>query len=133
MNHPNKTWVAWLLDAIQKGAALGYNGPRGPMKAKNLSSAFQNTHIIDQEIDKECTAGRLLGPFHASPLDNLKCSGVGVVPKKNGKWRMIHHLSAPAGQSINDGIPKDEFSLHYSSVDDATCILSKLGKGAFLA
>jgi hypothetical protein len=132
-NHPDKTWVSWLLDAIEKGTTLGYDGPRGSMKARNLTSAFQHTHVIDQEIDKECKAGRILGPFQDQPLENLKCSGVGVVPKKNGKWRMIHHLSAPAGQSINDGISKDDFSLHYSSVDDATSILHKLGKGALLA
>ena len=132
-SHPDKTWVSWLLKAIKHGTTLGYDGPRGPMKAGNLSSAFQHARIVDEEIAKECNAGRLLGPFETPPLENLKCSGVGVVPKKNGKWRMIHHLSAPAGQSINDGIAKDNFSLHYSSVDDATRILSRLGKGAFLA
>ena len=132
-SHPDKTWVSWLLKAIKHGTTLGYDGPRGPMKAGNLSSAFQHARIVDEEIAKECDAGRLLGPFETPPLENLKCSGVGVVPKKNGKWRMIHHLSAPAGQSINDGIAKDNFSLHYSSVDDATRILSRLGKGAFLA
>lgn len=53
----------------------------------------------------------------------------------SGKWRMIYHLSAPAGQSINDFISKENlsFSLHYASVDDATSILSRLGKGALLA
>ena len=55
------------------------------------------------------------------------------MPKKNGKWRMIHHLSAPTGHSINDFISKDEFTLHYSSVDTATQILTKIGKGALLA
>ncbi len=119
--------------AIKQGATLGYDGPRGPMKANNLPSAFQHTHIVDTEIAKECEAGRLLGPFTESPLENLKCSGVGVVPKKNGKWRMIYHLSAPVGHSVNEGISKEDFSLRYSSVDDATRILSKLGKGAFLA
>ena len=100
------------------------------MKASNLLSAFQHTHIIDEEIAKECDAGRILGPFETPQLESLKCSGVGVVPKKNGKWR--RHLSAPAGQSINDGKAKEDFSMHYSSVVDATRILSRLGKGAFL-
>ena len=132
-SHPDRAWVSWLIQSIQQGVTLGYKGPRGPMKANNLPSAYQYKHIVDQEIEKECTAGRVLGPFPTPPMENLKCSGVGVVPKKNGKWRMIHHLSAPAGRSINDFISKDEFSLHYSSVDDATSILSRLGKGALLA
>ena len=97
------------------------------MKASNLLSTFQHTHIIDEEIAKECDAGRILGPFETPPLENLKCSGVGVVPRKNGKWRMIHHLSAPAGRSINNGIAKEDSS------SSATRILSRLGKGAFLA
>ena len=133
VNHPDKALVSWLLNGIKQGVTLGYDGPRGPMTARNLSSAFQHTQITDREIHKECQAGRVQGPFTNPPLQNLKCSGVGVVPKKNGKWRMIHHLSAPTGQSINDFITKDAFSLHYSSVDDATNILSSLGKGALLA
>ena len=43
------------------------------------------------------------------------------------------HLSAPAGKSVNDGIPPDEFSLHYSSVDDAVTILLHLGRGTLMA
>ena len=43
------------------------------------------------------------------------------------------HLSAPAGKSVNDGIPPDEFSLYYSSVDDAVTILLHLGRGALMA
>ena len=43
------------------------------------------------------------------------------------------HLSAPAGRSVNDGIPLDEFSLHYSAVDDAVTILLHLGRGTLMA
>ena len=46
-------------------------------------------------------------------------SGVGVVPKKSGKLRLIHHLSSPSGRSVNDGIPKADFSLHYVTIDNA--------------
>ena len=45
---------------------------------------------------------------------------------------MILHLSAPLGQSIMT-ILKEEFSLRYASIDDATCMLSALGKGALMA
>ena len=46
---------------------------------------------------------------------------------------MIMHLSAPVGRRINDGIHPDEFSLHYSSVDDAVAIRLHLGNGALMA
>ena len=43
------------------------------------------------------------------------------------------HLSVPSVSSINDYISKEEFTLTYSSVDDAVRILSKLGRGALMA
>ena len=46
---------------------------------------------------------------------------------------MIMCLSPPAGRSVNDGIHPDDFSLHYSSVDDAVAIFLHLGKGALMA
>ena len=46
---------------------------------------------------------------------------------------MILHLSAPLGRSINDHISKEDFSLHYASIDDATRMLSALGRGALMA
>ena len=131
--HPDRAWVSWLLDAIKNGVRIGYEGTRDATIAPNLHSSLKHPQAIDREIQKECEAGRLLGPFPLPPIQHLKCSGVGAVPKKNGKWRMIYHLSAPAGSSVNDHIPKDAYSLHYSSVDDATQILSHLGRGAFLA
>ena len=103
------------------------------MEARNLLSAHTHPTVVDEEIQQECQAGQLLGPFRERPLPNLKCSGVGVVPKKNGKWRMIHHLSAPPGSSVNVHIPKDPYSLQYSSVDDAVCLLCSLGNGAQMA
>ena len=45
---------------------------------------------------------------------------------------MILHLSAPPGESINDHISKEDFSLHYTSVD-AIHMLSALGKGVLMA
>ena len=57
---------------------------------------------------------------------------MGVVSKKEGKWRVINLLSAPFGGSVNIINPK-EFSLRYTSVHDAINICSRLGRGALLA
>ncbi|KAL5510801.1 hypothetical protein EMCRGX_G006403 [Ephydatia muelleri] len=46
---------------------------------------------------------------------------------------MILHLSAPEGHSINDYISKDEFNLHYSTIDDAVALLGKFQRGALMA
>ena len=104
VHHPDKAWVARLLHGIQHGVDIGYMGPRQPMDARNLLSAHAHPHIIQTELQKEVDAGRIRGPFMHRPLPALRCSGLGVVPKKGNKWRMILHLSAPSGASINDFI-----------------------------
>ena len=68
-----------------------------------------------------------------SRFSSLCCSGVGIVPKKSGKLRLIHHLSAPAGVSVNDGIPKDLYSLQYVTIDNAINMILCLGRGTLLA
>ena len=131
--HPDKAWVSKVLTAIKIGVRIGHTDPRHYTHARNLSSAFQHPEVIDQELAKERDVGRILGPFTTTLIYPLHCSGFGAIPKKNGKWRMIMHLSAPVGRSVNDGIHPDDFSLHYSSVDDAVAIFLHLGKGALMA
>ena len=75
----------------------------------------------------------MAGPFSSPPFDDLHCSGVGIVPKKDGGWPLINHLSAPNGLSINDFIDLHDYSLQYTSVDDAIRICQTLGKGALMA
>ena len=85
------------------------------------------------ELNKEFLSGRIRSPFCHQPLPALCCSGLGVVPKKDNKWRLIHHLSAPAGSSVNDYIPKEFFSFHYSSVDDSVHLLIAMVPGVLMA
>ena len=119
--HPDKAFTLQLLTALQRGVDIGYKDPVGPNKANNQPSTLQHPHVIDAELAKECAAGCILGPFQSRPLTNLRCSGVGIVPKKHNKWRMIMHLSAPVGNRIIDFIPRDDFSLHYTSIYDTCC------------
>lgn len=132
-HHPDKAWVSWLLHAIDHGVAIGYDGPRRPRETRNLASAAAHPEAIDKELHKELAAARVLGPYAEPPLPRLQCSGLGVVPKKSGKWRVIMHLSAPAGASVNDYIPRDQFSLQYASVDDAIQLVLRHGPGALMA
>ena len=108
-------------------------GPYGPSETCNLKLALEHTQVLKQELRKECLASQILGPFSSRPIRNLKCSGLGAVPKKGGKWCIILHLSALLGKSINDHISKEDFSLHYASMDDTTHMLSALEKGAPMA
>ena len=131
--HPDKPWTSQLIKNLTEGARVGFTGTRVARTAPNLASAHLHPEVIDNELSKECSKGHIAGPYPTPPLPNLQCSGVGVVPKKNNTWRMIMHLSAPNMLSINDGINKEDYSLHYSSIDDATRLVAKLGRNCFLA
>ena len=132
-HHPNKAWVTRLLHGMDFGVSTGYKGPHLPYQAHNLASALAHPEAVDAELDKEVQAGRVLGPFSLRPSGNLRTSGLGVVPKMNGKWRVILHLSAPEGHNINDFISREEFTLHYSTIDDAVALLSMFNRGALMA
>ena len=74
-----------------------------------------------------------LGPLRHSSTPQLRCSGLGLVPKHDGGWHAIYHLSAPYGSSINDSISSQDYTLSYCSVDDAFMIVSSLGRSALMA
>ena len=131
--HPDKVFVRQLIDDLQHGCSIGYTGPQFVHQANNLLSAHQQTTVIDATLQKECAVGRILGPFQTPPLPNFHTSGLGLVPKHDGGWRIIYHLSAPAGHSVNDFIDPFTYSLSYCSIDDAYTIINKLGPGALLS
>ena len=122
VNHPDKAFVKQLISDLVHGCSIGYHGPQFGANAKHLSSALQHTNIIDESLKKETEAGRILGPFYTPPLPNLRCSGLGAIPKHDGGWRIIYHLSAPTGSSINDFIDPNTYTLSYCTVDDAYTI-----------
>lgn len=56
-----------------------------------------------------------------------------LVPKKTpGDFRMIHHLSYPIGQSVNDFIDPALCSVTYTSSDTAISMVQDLGQGCWM-
>ena len=131
-NHPNKGFVRQLLHNVTHGCCIGYDGPHFSHVAQHLPTAYTHAHVITSSIEKECLAGRMAGPYTQPPLPHLRCSGLGVVPKKDGGWRVIYHLSAPHGSSINDYIDPARFSLHYCTIDSAISTVNNLGPGTLM-
>ena len=131
--HPDQNFVHELIHNIQHGCNIGYNGPQFAHCSKNLPSAYQQPLILDNALSQECNAGHILGPSDNPPLSDLRCSGLGLVPKHDGGWHTVYHLSAPHGNSINDYINPDDYTLSYCSVDDAYAILKLLGTGALMS
>ena len=112
---------------------IGYLGPQFAHSANNLASASWQPKVIDSALQKECEAGRILGPFQSPPLPNFRSSGLGLVPKHDGGWRIMYHLSAPAPHSINDYVDPNSFSLTSCTIDDAYSIINKFGPNALLS
>ena len=104
------------------------------MRSQNLKSAKDNPTSVTEKLSKELTAGRIVGPFDVPPFHPFRVSPLGIISKKSpGEFRLIHHLSYPAGSSVNDGIPKELATVRYATIDDAIRLIKSLGKGCFLA
>lgn len=130
----NESDKKFLVDGFTEGFKIPFQGVREQRFCNNLKSADQNLSILQEKINNEVRCGRAAGPFKNAPFNNFQCSPLGLVPKKQeGEFRVIHHLSYPEGQSINDGIPQDICSVQYQTIDDATNLLKQLGRGVLFA
>ena len=113
---------------------MGYKGSLAHKESPNLTSTRDHPEIVSEKIKKECSLGRLAGPFKEKPFTNFSISPIGLVPKKEeGKFRLIHHLSYPQGESINDGIPDTESIVQYQSIDEAVALITHVGQNCYLA
>ena len=123
--------AAILTNGFRSGFSLGFQGERRAISAPNLSSARQFPGVLLTKISKEVSLGRIVGPFWQPPFRNFRCSPVGLVPKHTpGEFRLIQHLSAPRGLSVNDFIDPDQCSVSYTSFDRAVELVLSLGECA---
>ena len=133
-NHPDTTFVSYLISGLLEGFYIGCFGPERTRISRNLRSAEDNPLQVQEYLEKELKAGRILGPFQSPPLPDFQCHPIGIVPKKTPKkFRAIMDLSYPEGESINDYICKEEFSLKYVTVDKAITFRQKWGTGCLLS
>lgn len=131
--YPNRKHAQILLDGFSNGFRVNYEGPRVSTECNNLISAKDHEFQLGEKIIKEVNAGRIAGPFHRAPFANLRLSPVGLVPKKDGGWRMIQHLSYPQGSSVNEFIDPELATVQYTSFDKVLDTISGIGRGAQLA
>ena len=132
-HHPDQQFAQGLLHDLRFGCNIGYSGPRSARITPNLQSALLHPEAVSEALAKELSRGHTAGPFPSPPLPNLQCSPLGVVPKKDGTWRIIMDLSSPRGSSINDHISKDDYTLHYTTFDHALTLVARHGQNALMA
>ncbi|XP_053388430.1 uncharacterized protein LOC128551553 [Mercenaria mercenaria] len=130
--YPQST-AAELIEGLTKGFPLHHSGPRQPRDSPNLASSKKDPAMVYEKIQKEIDKGRIGGPFRVKPFPNLQTSPTGLVPKKDGDYRMIHHLSYPENKSINTFIDGNLCTVSYSTIDEAAQMIFNLGQGSFLS
>lgn len=81
----------FLFEDFQYGFHIPFQGPRLPCFSNKLKLVVGFEHVVRDKVQKELQEGRVLGPFLALPIPNLRVSPLGIVPKKtHGKFRLIH-------------------------------------------
>ena len=132
--YPNRRAADSLKMGFSEGFMLGFEGPRSARDSKNLASLRSRDSIVSDKLRKEINLGRIAGPFTEIPLPNLRVSPIGLVPKSSGNsFRLIHHLSWPAGDSLNDGICDELCRVKYTSFDEAVQRIALAGPSTLMA
>ena len=102
------------------------------MRPANLRSALTDASGVTAAIQRELQCRHVAGPFGSPPFTILHCSPLGAAPKPDGSVRLLLDLSSPRGAAVNEGIDREQFSVVYSSFDDAVQLVAHLGSSAFL-
>jgi len=115
--------VTDILGMLIEGVRIGRNPAAGTIVNPNWPSANIHAEKVSEVIASDMVAGRLFGPFSVPPFEHFISSPLGAFTKRNSnKIRLIHDLSYPVVGSVNADIDPEQFSLHYSSVDDAAAL-----------
>lgn len=123
----------YVLNGIENGFSLDFKGQLLKPAKKNLFSATSMPEIIEDYIKSEVSHGTMCGPFEKLPYKNSQINRFGIIPKSNGKWRLITDLSYPFGFSVNDGISKQDAFVSYVGLTAAIEKILALGSGCLLA
>jgi len=109
-----------------------HSGPRVPTNSKTLVGVLQIPDLLGQKLPKDISLGRIDRPFLTPTLPTLplRCSPLGLVPKKNGDCP--HHLSYPHETSVNNFSDTFLSTVQYPSVDVAVDMIQRLGISCLL-
>lgn len=116
-----------VTDRLQYGADIGHTGPLASSFRPNNSSATSHACAVSEAIRTEVERGHAAGPFPDVPFRPFKCNPLGARLKPDGSVRLILDLSQPAGESVNDYIDRETYSLQYISMDQAIAALYTAG------
>ena len=117
-----------LLSQLCEGVRIGRVPAEARVESPNWPSAYEHRDQVAKIIADDLAAGRLDGPYRSPPYSKFIVSPLGAFTKRaSTKVRLIHDLSYPHQGSVNASISQEEFSLSYTSVDDAAALCRQLG------
>ena len=125
-------WEA-IVDGVDIGWILGSKPTY--IDEPYISVSGDQQLAITYWILKRHAAGMLLGPFLPSncPFDNLIFAPLFTVPRPDGLWRTVAHLSYPRwGISVNDCIDEAAKRVTYITFQELAQFIYTLGTGAYL-
>ena len=125
----------YLVSGFRKGFKLGLaTGTVQHSTAKNHKSASENKQEVYKKLAIESLKERIAGPFLNPPFQNLVYSPLGLIPTNiPGKFRLIHDLSFPKGNSINSHIPSENSAVQYDSIDTVIKLIKHFGMHCLMA
>ncbi len=93
--------------------------------SNNLASALLKAQIITEKLTDDLLSTRVIPATQGYPFIS---SLFGLVPKPNGSFCHIHHLSHPRGSLVNDFIPKKASNVRYTSLRKVTDMVLRAGR-----
>ena len=129
-HHPDRKLVNYVVDGFRNGFKLGMTRhPEPNQPCENSSKVKQRPDIAQQLVDEEVAKGHILGPFTEPPMENMFYSPINIVPKPNGKHRLIHDLAYPydGENSVNACIPEENSVVHYHYIDELIDLALSMG------
>jgi len=123
-----------VCERIRNGANIGCKGNfRSASSSTNAPSAYQYGAEVSDAIAAWVDKGFAYGPVTRDQVPpDAKINGIMVRPKPNGSARIILNLSAPKGNSVNEGIDKDEFPATMSSTEAWLKALYRAGRNCWI-
>ena len=123
-DHPDPKFAKEILKQVHTGFKIGFKGPLKNVTTKNWPSALEEKERVTKYIMKHMASGSI--EYMPDSECQFRLSPLGAFEKKNStKIRVIHDLSWPPGDSINDGILKEDFSVKYTSISDAVALCAR--------
>ena len=138
-SHPDQAFVLNLLTGLEQGFDTGFSEfPAYTLECQNLRSARKDPETVSALLQAELEKGYLIGPFEYPPFSYYRTNPLGLAEKKySNKKRLILDLSSPhddpENPSLNNLIPKEEYSLSYVRIDDAIKVIKLLGPNSWLS